>query len=106
MVRCTGTNATPTEMQRFKAAWRVSGDGNLKAEAGECKVTQGDSKDMEIMGSYVGVGIGRSHGATAAATPAPATPAPAQPESAPPTTPATGPGDYPMPQGYPAERMA
>ena len=91
MLRFQGLNSAKGQMQRFKGAYRISGDGSIKSEKSECKVTQGDPADMEVADNgYISVGLGRTHSAKASTS----APAPASPLPKPSAAPATGPGDF------------
>jgi hypothetical protein len=72
MLRFQGINSAPGQIQRFKGAYRVRGNGDINTERSECKVTQGDPQDMEVADrGYISVGLGRSHPAGSnAASPA------------------------------------
>jgi hypothetical protein len=107
MLRFQGINTAKGEIQRFKGAYRVGGDGSVKSERAECRVTQGDQQDMEVGDVFISVGLGRTHTAKAsqpAAAPKAApvsTPGDLRPSASP-----SQPGDYEMPAGSPEMRMA
>ena len=91
MLRFQGLNSAKGQMQRFKGAYRISGNGSIKSEKSECKVTQGDPADMEVADNgYISVGLGRTHAAKASTS----APAPANSLPKPSAAPATGPGDF------------